>query len=124
MEFNENRSIYLQIADIICENILSGKWKENTRIPSVREIAVEMEVNPNTAVRAYTFLQDMNIIQNKRGIGYFVSDGGYQTTLEMKKNEFLKEDIKGFFRKMELLKIPFALIEDLYNKNKSENKGL
>jgi GntR family transcriptional regulator len=116
MDFNENRSIYLQIADIICENILSGKWREDTRIPSVREIAVEMEVNPNTAVRAYTFLQDQNIIYNKRGIGYFVSPDGYNVTLEMKKKEFLKDDINLFFRKMELLKIPIEQIEELYRK--------
>ena len=121
MDFNENKAIYLQISDIICENILSGKWKGDMRIPSVREIAVDMEVNPNTAVRAYAYLQDKNIIYNKRGIGYFVAPDGYNTTLELKKNEFMLEDINTFFKKIELLKIPISEILRLYNEKKSKN---
>ena len=123
MEFNENKAIYLQIADIVCENILTGKWVEDERIPSVREIAIELEVNPNTAVRAYTFLQEKNIIYIKRGIGYFVTQNGYAVTLELKKEEFLHEDIQVFFKKMELLKIPFKEVENLYNKNKTKNNN-
>ena len=73
MEFRENQPIYMQIADYFCNNILSTEWKQDEKIPSVREVAVIMEVNPNTAMRAYTYLQEKEIIYNKRGIGYFVA---------------------------------------------------
>ena len=74
MEFKEKKSIYVQIADHICENIVKGIWKEGDRIASVREFAVDIEVNPNTVMRAYSYLQDEGIIYNKRGIGYFVGE--------------------------------------------------
>ena len=117
MDFNENKTIYLQIADLICENILTGKWREESRIPSVREIAVDLEVNPNTAVRAYNFLQEKDIIYNKRGIGYFVSHDGFDKTLQLQKDEFIKNELAAIFKKMDLLKISMNQIQELYNKN-------
>ena len=68
MEFPGNQPIYLQIADNLCENILRKEWKEEDRIPSVRDLAVQFEVNPNTVQRAYTWLQEKDIIANRRGI--------------------------------------------------------
>lgn len=103
MEFLENQPIYMQIADSFCENILLDKWKENERIPSVREVAVMMEVNPNTAMRAYVYLQDKEIIFNKRGIGYFVSKGGLAKAVQLKREEFIHKDMPTFFRTMKLL---------------------
>ncbi|MEX1302542.1 MAG: GntR family transcriptional regulator, partial [Desulfotignum sp.] len=80
MEFQKKDAIYLQIADLMCERILLEDWQENNRIPSVREMAVDLEVNPNTVMRAYAFLQQQGIIFNKRGIGYFVAPDGLKTT--------------------------------------------
>ncbi len=78
MEFNNHRAIYLQIAEMICERILLGQFREDERIPSVREMAVQLEVNPNTVMRTFEFLQAKDIITNKRGVGYFVSVEGKQ----------------------------------------------
>ena len=72
MEFDQHKPIYLQIADAICERILTGQWPEGDRIPSVRECGVSLEVNPNTVARSYDELSSEGIIHNKRGIGYFV----------------------------------------------------
>ena len=74
MDFSESKAIYQQIADYVCEQVLMGKWKENDRILSVRELGVQLEVNPNTVLRAYDFLQRSGIISNRRGIGYFASE--------------------------------------------------
>lgn len=103
MEFAEKQAIYLQIAEKICEFILSGQWKDNERIPAVREIAVMMEVNPNTANRAYDYLQSQGVIYNKRGIGYFIAESGYDKTILLMKNRFLEEDAPQFFKTMKLL---------------------
>lgn len=71
MNFKESKAIYLQIADRICDEILLGQYQEEERIPSVREYAAMVEVNANTAMRSFDYLQSQDIIYNKRGIGYF-----------------------------------------------------
>ena len=116
MEFNNNKAIYLQIADLICENILSQKWKVNERIPSIREIAVDLEVNPNTVVRTYNYLQDIEIIQNKRGIGYFVASEGLEKTLNYKKKEFIEIELPDIYKKMDLLGITIDQLKTWYVK--------
>lgn len=111
MEFAEKQAIYLQIADKVCEFILSKQWLNGERIPAVREIAVMMEVNPNTANRAYDFLQSKEIIFNKRGIGYFVAENGFEKALEYKRNRFLEEDVPQFFKTMKLLGLTCSELE-------------
>ena len=123
MTFDNNKSIFLQIADLICENILRKQWKENDRIPSVRDFAVSLEVNPNTVNRTYTYLQDKNIIYNQRGIGYFVSNGGYNKVQEIMKEDFLKNEMPNFIKKMDLLKISIDQFNDYYKQGeKNDNK--
>jgi GntR family transcriptional regulator len=118
MEFRESQAIYLQIADLFCENILLKKWNADEKIPSVREIAVEVEVNPNTAMRTYTYLQDKGIIYNKRGIGFFVSDDGYNKSLELKKEKFFNQELPLFFKTIDLLGISLDDIGKIYTNNK------
>ncbi len=117
MEFIENQPIYMQIADNFCENILLEKWKANERIPSVRDIAVTMEVNPNTAMRAFVYLQEKEIIYNKRGIGYFVAVEGYQRALELRRAQFIEKDLPVLMKTMKLLDISCDEMEALYNEN-------
>lgn len=123
MEFSDNQSIYLQIADHFCENILLGKWNPSDRIPSVREIAVEIEVNPNTVMRTYNYLQDKGIIFNKRGIGYFVADDGLQKTKALRKEVFVSQELPRIFKEMKLLNMGMEDIQS-YFQNYIENTGI
>jgi len=120
MEFNKHQSIYLQIADFICENIMTQKWPENEKILSVRDMAASIEVNPNTVMRAYSQLQDEGIIFNKRGIGYHVSEGASQRIKAMEKENFLKQELPKLFRKMQMLDIK---IEDIIEMYKQTSNG-
>jgi len=86
MQFKEQKPIYLQIADLLEEYIIKGEWGNSERIPALREIAVQMEVNPNTVMRTYTYLQDKGIIYNKRGIGYFTAPDARQQILTVRMN--------------------------------------
>ena len=115
MEFRESQAIYLQIADYICEAILKAKWQEGERIPSVRELAISMEVNPNTAMRTFNYLQEKGIIFNKRGIGYFISENGKSKTVELKKQEYIEVEIPRFIRTAKLLNISLSDLEKYYN---------
>lgn len=114
MNFIDNQAIYLQIADKVCENVLTRKWLNGERIPPVREIAVLMEVNPNTANRAYDFLQNYGIIFNKRGIGYFVADDGYEKAIEYRRKQFLEEEVPQFYKSMKLIGITYSELETYF----------
>ena len=107
MNFNKEKAIFLQIANFLSDNILDGKWQVEHRIPSVRDMAVSVEVNPNTVLRAYTYLQDRQIIFNRRGKGYFVSQTAIENILAIKKDEFIHNDLPKLKRAMTLLKIDF-----------------
>jgi len=115
MDFQSKKAIYLQIADFVCEQILLKKWKGKEKIPSVRELAISLEVNPNTVMRTYTFLEEKNIIDMQRGIGYFVSDSAYDNIIDFKKHEFLTLDLPQIFRSMDLLHINLDHLKKLYN---------
>lgn len=120
MEFNDNKAIYLQIADTLCERILSGKWNAEERIPSVREMGTLLGVNPNTVVRSYDYLQQMEIIYNKRGIGYFVTSQAKEAIINEQKTTFLQEELPVIIRKMKMLSIPFSQIEKIYKENQTK----
>ena len=125
MQFKEKKAIYIQIADKITDNILSKRWKEEERIPSVREMAVDMEVNPNTIARTYGYLQEQQIIINKRGIGYFVASNAADLAVESKRQDFIKNELPLFFKSLELLGMDLGTIEPLYKEYLTNaSKGL
>lgn len=116
MEFKDKQAIYLQIADYICEQILLGKWPPSERIPSVRDLAAMMEVNPNTVMRTYEFLQNKEIIFNKRGIGYSADDKANEKILAYRKERFLSNELPEVFKNLYLLDIGIAELHSLYQK--------
>lgn len=120
MEFNQPKGIYLQIADQVCDRILQGEWNGGDRIPSIRELAVNLGVNPNTVTRSYQSLLDRQIIENRRGIGYFVSDGARTNILKERRAEFIREDLPGMFKTMNLLDISIEEIQEYYAGFKSD----
>lgn len=111
MDFNQNKPIYLQIADSICEKILSGEYLPDERILSVRELGISLGVNPNTIARVYEHLQGMEIIYNKRGIGYFVAPDAPEKVLQSHREEFLRNELPVVVKKMKLLGIPLEELE-------------
>ncbi len=105
MEFDSNKPIYIQIADNICEKILSGEMTPGSRIPSVREWGAKIGVNPNTVARSYEILTNKSVIYNQRGIGFFVSDNAISAIQESELDKFIKEEIPAFINRAKLLGI-------------------
>lgn len=114
MEFKDNKAIYYQISDLICENILLNKFPEGERLISVREMAGNLQVNPNTVMRAYSFLQEENIIFNKRGIGYFIADNGKEIVMKLKKDAFIKTTLPVIFKECDLYGVGEESLLNLY----------
>lgn len=121
MKFKESKSIYLQIADRIIDEILRMVYPEEGRVPSVREYAAMVEVNANTVVRSYDYLQGQEIIYNKRGIGYFVSPGARERIIQLRRQSFLQDELPDMFRQIHLLGIPLEEIVAMYETYLSEN---
>lgn len=121
MEFRENQAIYLQIAEYVCEQILLSKWHLEDKILSIRDLAIAMEVNPNTVQRAYDFLQQREIITNKRGIGYFIESDAPEKISTFRKEQFIKNELPVFFRNLYLLKMDFKEVKQLYEQFIKDN---
>jgi DNA-binding transcriptional regulator YhcF (GntR family) len=105
MDFRKQKPIYLQIADHLSEQVLQGALTPDDRMPSVRDVAASMGVNPNTVVRSFDYLQQEEIIYQRRGVGYFVSPDAKERILAEQRREFLEEDLPLIRQKMQVLGI-------------------
>jgi len=105
MEFSNNKPIYLQICDSLCDQILSGDLIAESRIPSVRELGALLQVNPNTVMRSYEQMTSQGIIYNKRGVGYFVSEDARNLVLEERRNAFFNEELPRLKKYLKLIEI-------------------
>ena len=114
MEFNQSQAIYMQIGDYISEQILLDRWKEGDRILSVRELGVSLQVNPNTVMRTYDFLQNVEIIFNKRGVGYFVADHAKNKIIDYRRKQFLEQELPVIFKNMDILGMTFDELKTKY----------
>jgi GntR family transcriptional regulator len=121
MDFRQNQPIYLQIAEYVCEQILLKKWKLGDKIISIRDIAVEMEVNPNTVQRAYDFLQQRGIITNRRGVGYFTEENAMELILTFRRELFMENELPVFLRNLYLLKVDMKEVKTQYDQFIKDN---
>lgn len=119
MEFNNTQAIYLQIADYVCDQVQLQHWPPEGKVPSVRELAVTLEVNPNTIMRSYEYLQQQGIIYTRRGLGYYVSEDALRKVIALRKEQFLQEELPQFFRKMFLLGVELDELKARFEKFKT-----
>jgi GntR family transcriptional regulator len=126
MEFKNTKGIFLQIADSISEKVMEGKYPPDEKIPSVRDLASEMGVNPNTVMRTYSELQTRGIIDNRRGVGYYVTSNAVEIIRQWKRKEFFEDDLPLILRQTKMLDITFEELKPYFestNKlNSNENK--
>ncbi len=122
MEFQTQTAIWMQIAQQIATRIMSGEWAPGERIPSVRELAAEVQVNPNTVVRSVTFLQEAGIIINQRGVGYFVAEDGVVKARELRKKAFSDEMLPAFFQTIDQLGIQWDELKSWYQQYQNNLK--
>ena len=114
MEFKDKQAIYLQIADYVCDHILTGKYPAGEKIISIRELAVHLAVNPNTVMRTYDYLQQQGVIFNRRGVGYFVDETAPDKIREIRRQRFFAQDLPEFVKKMEQLEIDFETVMKIF----------
>lgn len=125
MIFEENnKAIYLQIVDRICDDIMTGKYDSDSRLPSVRDYAVAAEVNANTVMRSYERLANRELIYNKRGIGFFVSPDAKLRIIQERTDDLVEQQLPPLFNLMHCLGItPDDLKKAYENHLSSLNKN-
>lgn len=121
MQFRESQAIYLQIADYVCEKLLLKEWTPGERIPSVRELAIQLEVNPNTVMRTYEFLQQQGIIFNQRGIGFFAAQDAVKQATQYRRESFIEKDLPQVFRSLFLLGMDPEELKPRFEKYKKQH---
>lgn len=103
MRFSSERPIFSQIAELLAEDVLAGRLSSGDRLPSARELATSLGVNPNTAAKALQVLADDGIARCERGTGYFVAEGGRDLALGGRRRRFLEEELPRLWKGMDEL---------------------
>lgn len=117
MNFDDHKPIYLQISDTVCEKILNDAYREEERIPSIRELGAMFGVNPNTVMRSYEYLKSIDIIYDKRGVGFFISPNAKRAVKKIYKDEFINSELPVIIKKIKMLEID---VDDLMEKINKE----
>jgi len=105
IDYKTSKGIFQQLADTLSHRILEGALNAGERVPSVRDLSEEFEVNRNTLLRTYTLLNDAGIIENKRGVGFFVSEDAVERIRTQEKVLFFAEELPEFINKVRILKL-------------------
>jgi GntR family transcriptional regulator len=116
MDFKPNYPIYLQVADFICEKVLTGLWSDGDKLPAVKDLAVMTSVNPNTVIKALTHLVDNEILTTQRGIGYFLTEDARARTLVLKRGQFIEGELPQVFASMKLLGLSIDEVRDIHQR--------
>ena len=116
MDFKTDRPIYRQIIDYAFGCILGGGWVPGTKVPSVRELAVELAVNSHTILKAYDHLQDNGIIVPRRGMGFYLADDARERVNAERRREFFDTELHDLFARMDMLGISIDEIVAAYQR--------
>ena len=100
-QFNERAPIYEQIINQFCRKVVKGEFNPSQRIPSIRELALELKVNTNTVQRAYQELERRQLIYSKRGTGYFITEGEHM--VQEIRTEMVRDATARFLEEMRAL---------------------
>lgn len=118
--FSNELPIYLQICERIANEILAETYSSDDRIPSVRAYSTMIQVNVNTAAKAYEQLADDGIIYQRRGMGYYVTAGARDKIMEQRREKFRNSTLQKLFEDMQLLGITIDDIVSEYNKQQKK----
>lgn len=105
MVWNDNTPIYRQLRDRVVAMILDGVLKQGDALPSVRQVAADFQINPITVSKAYQELVDENLVEKRRGLGMYVTEGARGALLKSERERFLSEEWPSLFARIERMGI-------------------
>ncbi len=123
MDFKTDKPIYRQIVDYCFACILTRRWLPEQKVPSVREMALQMAVNTHTVLKAFDFLQNAGIIYPKRGMGYFLAADAEQQVDRLRREQFFSETLQQLFAEMDMLGIDIDSVVEYWRARQSSPPG-
>ncbi len=116
---DENRTIFLQIAERIEDDILEGRMPEETQVPSTLQFAAFYKINPATAAKGVNLLVDQGILYKKRGIGMFVATGACTELLKKRKEQFYEQYVITMIQESKKLRITSEELKEMIRKGEA-----
>jgi len=121
INYDTTRPIYEQIIDYILKKLASGKYSAGSKLPSQREMAKVLSVNPNTVQRAYREMEIKDLVETKRGLGTYVTES--EEKIEEIRVEMADEIVENFIEEVRALGFKKAEIKQMLDKQFEELKG-
>lgn len=122
--FDGTRPIFLQLAEMLEEGIISGAYPEEGQIPSITEFSAALKINPATALKGINLLVDEGLVYKKRGVGMFVAEGARDKLLIRRREGFYTERLRPVVQEASSLGLTLAelqaLVDRAYNTEKKE----
>lgn len=122
IHFSQDKSIYVQISEMLENNILRDILLEEERVPSTNEFAKMYSINPATAAKGINMLVDEGILYKKRGIGMFVATGAKEKIMARRKNEFFDNYVKKILEEAKSLGITSKELIEMIEKNSGKEE--
>lgn len=116
MRFDDEKPIFLQLAEQLEDGILSGVYPEGGQIPSITEYAATCKINPATALKGVNLLVDAGLLYKKRGVGMFVSQGAQEALRQRRSEAFYQDYIVTLVRKAKRLGLTLEQLIELLEK--------
>lgn len=122
MDFQSEKPIYIQVAEMVEREILKGNIKANEQVPSTTYFTKIYQINPATSMKGLNLLVEEGILYKKRGLGFFVSEEGKELVLEKRRKDFFEVFMPTFIKEIELLELDKAgIIEKILDSKKEGN---
>ena len=122
MVWNDNTPIYRQLRDRVVAMILDGVLKQGEALPSVRQVAADFQINPITVSKAYQELVDENLVEKRRGLGMYVTEGARSALLKSERDRFLNEEWPPLAARLERMGIDLATLLKHVPKTEGESR--
>jgi GntR family transcriptional regulator len=108
--WNDNAPIYRQLRDRVVAMILDGVLKQGDALPSVRQVAADFQLNPITVSKAYQELVDEQLVEKRRGLGMYVSEGARAALLKSERERFLREEWPPLYARIQRMNLDLATL--------------
>lgn len=112
IEWNDRQPIYRQLRDLVVERIMDGSFAEGQPVPSVRQVAADYQINHLTVGKAYQELVDTGLLEKRRGLGMFVTEGARQSLTREEQARFFAEELPAFAERVQNLGLDMQVVVD------------
>lgn len=122
MEWNDKQPIYRQLRELVVERVMDGTFPEGEAVPSVRQVSADYKINHLTVAKAYQELVDIGLLEKRRGLGMFVTQGARSALTANEQSRFLEEEVPAFAQRVRMLGLGMEAVVDRLLQERGEQE--